>query len=143
VTTNSAGTLRLTFNADATNALVNSALQQIAYSNSGSQAGSVQIDWTLSDGNTGAQGSGGALGAGGSVSVSLLSPPGITVSAISGATTEAGGTASFTVVLDALPTGDVTIAVSSSNPGRHGKHVAAELHGGQLERRTDRHDHRH
>ena len=116
VTTNSAGTLRLTFNADATNALVNSALQQIAYSNSGSQAGSVQIDWTLSDGNTGAQGAGGALGAGGSVSVSLLSPPGITVSAISGATTEAGGTASFTVVLDALPTGDVTIAVSSSNP---------------------------
>ena len=33
VTTNSSGTLVLTFNASATNALVNSALQQIAYAN--------------------------------------------------------------------------------------------------------------
>ena len=40
---------------------------------------------------------------------------GVTVSAISGPTTEAGGTATFTVVLDSQPTADVTIAVSSSD----------------------------
>jgi hypothetical protein len=41
---------------------------------------------------------------------------GITVSAISGPTTEAGGTATFTVVLDSQPTADVTIGLSSSDP---------------------------
>ncbi len=40
---------------------------------------------------------------------------GITVSSINGGTTEAGGTATFTVVLDSQPTADVTIPVSSSN----------------------------
>jgi len=42
---------------------------------------------------------------------------GITVSAISGNTTEAGGTATFTVVLNSEPTADVNIAVTSSEPG--------------------------
>jgi uncharacterized repeat protein (TIGR01451 family) len=41
--------------------------------------------------------------------------PGITVSAISGNTTEAGGTATFTAVLDSQPTANVTIALSSSD----------------------------
>ncbi len=41
--------------------------------------------------------------------------PGITVGAISGDTTEAGGTATFTVVLESEPTADVTIGVSSSD----------------------------
>ncbi len=40
---------------------------------------------------------------------------GVTVSPISGTTTEAGGTATFTVVLNAQPTADVTIGVSSSD----------------------------
>ena len=40
---------------------------------------------------------------------------GITVSSISGDTSETGGTASFTMVLDAEPTGSVTIDVSSSD----------------------------
>ncbi len=40
---------------------------------------------------------------------------GITVSPISGPTTEAGGTATFTVVLDAQPTADVTVGLSSSD----------------------------
>ena len=39
---------------------------------------------------------------------------GIGVSAISGSTTEAGGTASFTVVLTSQPTADVTISITSS-----------------------------
>ena len=37
---------------------------------------------------------------------------GITVSTISGPTTEAGGTATFTVVLDAQPTADVTVGLA-------------------------------
>ncbi|MFM7738881.1 MAG: delta-60 repeat domain-containing protein, partial [Planctomycetota bacterium] len=54
VTTNSSGTLVLTFNSSATNALVNSAMQQIAYANSSdAPPSSVQIDWTFSDGNSG------------------------------------------------------------------------------------------
>ena len=40
---------------------------------------------------------------------------GITVSAVSGPTTEAGGPATFTIVLDSEPTADVTIGVSSSD----------------------------
>jgi hypothetical protein len=48
VTTNSGGTLVLTFNSSATNALVNSAMQQIAYANSSvAPPASVQIDWTF------------------------------------------------------------------------------------------------
>ena len=40
---------------------------------------------------------------------------GITVTTISGSTTEAGGTATFTIVLISEPTADVTIGISSSN----------------------------
>ncbi|MBL1277087.1 MAG: FG-GAP repeat protein [Ectothiorhodospiraceae bacterium] len=41
---------------------------------------------------------------------------GFTISTISGNTTEAGATASFTVALTSAPTADVTIAISSSDP---------------------------
>jgi hypothetical protein len=72
VTTNSNGTLLLTFNSNATNALVNSALQQITYSNSSDDPSpSAVIVYTLNDGNSGAQGSGGALTATGSVTVNI------------------------------------------------------------------------
>jgi hypothetical protein len=40
---------------------------------------------------------------------------GLTVSLISGDTTEAGGTASFNIVLDSQPTADVVIGLSSSD----------------------------
>jgi MYXO-CTERM domain-containing protein len=47
----------------------------------------------------------------------MQAPAGISVVPTGGlVTTEAGGTDSFTVVLDAAPTADVTIPVSSSNP---------------------------
>jgi len=42
---------------------------------------------------------------------------GITVSAISGPTTEAGGTATFTIVLNTQPTANVSIGLSSSDTG--------------------------
>ena len=62
VTTNAAGTLTLTFTADATQSLVNKAMQQIAYANtSNAPPATAQIDWTFSDGNTGTQGDGGAM----------------------------------------------------------------------------------
>jgi VCBS repeat-containing protein len=64
VTSNSAGLLTLTFNSNATKALVNSALQQITYSNSSNTPpASVQIMWLFNDNNTGAQGKGAALSA--------------------------------------------------------------------------------
>ncbi|MCP4767153.1 MAG: BspA family leucine-rich repeat surface protein, partial [Gammaproteobacteria bacterium] len=72
VTTNSAGTLVLTFNTNATSALVDSTLQSIAYSNSSdTPPASAQIDWSFDDGNTGSQGSGGALQALGSTTVTI------------------------------------------------------------------------
>ncbi|MFM7739978.1 MAG: hypothetical protein ACKO9H_11290, partial [Planctomycetota bacterium] len=72
VTTNSSGTLVLTFNSSATNVLVNSAMQQIAYANSSeAPPASVQIAWTFNDGNSGAQGTGGALTATGKVIVNI------------------------------------------------------------------------
>lgn len=61
VTTNANGILTIAFNASATNALVNKAMQSITYSNQSNDPGaSVTIDWTFNDGNTGAQGTGGA-----------------------------------------------------------------------------------
>ncbi|MFO1321692.1 MAG: DUF4347 domain-containing protein [Burkholderiales bacterium] len=41
--------------------------------------------------------------------------PGVTVSAISGTTSEAGGTATFTVVLNTQPTADVTISIATGD----------------------------
>ncbi len=73
VTTNSAGTLVLTFNANATQDRVNETLQSIAYSNnSDTPPASAQIDWIFNDGNSGAQGSGGALEATGSTTVNII-----------------------------------------------------------------------
>ncbi|MEP3121191.1 MAG: DUF4347 domain-containing protein, partial [Nisaea sp.] len=61
VTTNSGGTLLLTFNGSATSALVDSVLQNITYSNSNdTPPANVQINYAFSDGNSGTQGSGGA-----------------------------------------------------------------------------------
>ncbi|MFC1762729.1 FG-GAP-like repeat-containing protein, partial [Planctomycetota bacterium] len=72
VTTNSGGTLVLTFNSNATQARVNETLQSITYANSDdTPSASEQIDWTFDDGNTGSQGSGDALSVSGSITVSL------------------------------------------------------------------------
>lgn len=50
------------------------------------------------------------------ITVTDISEQGITLSATSGhTTTESGGTATFTIVLDSQPTADVTIGLSSSN----------------------------
>ncbi|MFP1632498.1 beta strand repeat-containing protein [Zhengella sp. ZM62] len=71
VTANSAGTLTLTFEAAATASLVNDALRQVTFRNTGNDTSAVTLDWTFSDGNSGAQGTGGAGTASGSISVTL------------------------------------------------------------------------
>ncbi len=72
VTTNSAGILVLTFNANATQARVNETLQSIAYENSnGTPPASVLVDWDFNDGNSGAQGAGGSLSGTGSTTVTI------------------------------------------------------------------------
>ena len=64
VTQNAGGMLVLTFGAAATEARVNEAMRDITYANtSDTPSLSAQIDWSFSDGNSGAQGSGGALAA--------------------------------------------------------------------------------
>ncbi|MFM9912013.1 MAG: beta strand repeat-containing protein [Methylophilaceae bacterium] len=71
VTTNSGGTLLITLNSFATNALLNTAMQQITYANSSQDPpASVQIDWSFDDGNAGAQGTGAGV-ATGSVTVNI------------------------------------------------------------------------
>jgi serralysin len=71
-TANANGTLTLVFNKNATQALVNKAMQQISYSNSSdAPPATVQIDWTFSDGNSGVQGTGGAMSVTGSSTVNI------------------------------------------------------------------------
>ncbi|WP_156093305.1 DUF4347 domain-containing protein, partial [Planktothrix serta] len=74
VTDNSGGQLLLTFT-NATATQVDTVLQQIAYSNSGDTSETVTINYTFNDGNTGAQGTGGALTATGSLTVNINTPP--------------------------------------------------------------------
>ncbi len=71
--TQSSGMLVIAFNGNATNAQVDGVLQNIAYSNtSDAPPASVEITYTFSDGNSGAQGSGGAHSSSGSVAVDLV-----------------------------------------------------------------------
>lgn len=70
--TSTGGQMDISFGANATNARVNTLMQNIRYSNSSdAPPATVQIDWTFSDGNAGAQGSGGALSATGSATVTI------------------------------------------------------------------------
>ena len=73
VVTNNAGTLQLRFlGANATQARVDKTLQLIAYRNSSDRPpAQVLIDWTFDDGNTGSQGTGGALSTTGMVTVTI------------------------------------------------------------------------
>ncbi|MEO8409824.1 MAG: Ig-like domain-containing protein, partial [Propionivibrio sp.] len=74
VSSNGGGTLVLSFNGNATQALINAALRSIAYTNSSDDPPvSVQIVWTFNDGNSGVQGSGGALTASGTTTVNITS----------------------------------------------------------------------
>lgn len=71
----SSGTLSINFTSSGTvasTALVNEVMRNIYYANSSDNpVSSVQLDWSFSDGNSGNQGSGGALTATGSTTVSI------------------------------------------------------------------------
>ena len=72
VTTNSSGTLLLTFNASATQLRINEVMSAIAYANSSdAPPASVTLSWTFSDGNAGGQGAGGAKTATGSSTINI------------------------------------------------------------------------
>ena len=92
VTQNSGGVLLLTFGANATEARVNEAMRDITYVNaSDNPAASVQVDWSFSDGNTGAQGMGGAHAAAGTTTVSIAAVNDAPVNTVPGALTTATG----------------------------------------------------
>ncbi len=64
--------MTITFNANATQTRVNTVMRNIVYwNNSDAPPASVQIDWTFNDGNTGSQGTGGALTATGNTTVNI------------------------------------------------------------------------
>jgi uncharacterized delta-60 repeat protein len=94
------GALKIVFNSNATQARVNEALSSLGYANaSDSPPFAVQVDWTFSDGNAGAQGAGGALSVLGSTTVNIMpvnDPPtgGVTLAgeAIQGRTLVAANT---------------------------------------------------
>jgi uncharacterized delta-60 repeat protein len=72
VTQNSGGMLVLTFGSLATEARVDEAMRAITYKDVSDAPGpSAQIDWSFSDGNAGAQGSGGAGAAAGLTSIKI------------------------------------------------------------------------
>ncbi|MDD2949815.1 MAG: hypothetical protein PHU29_03405, partial [Sulfuricurvum sp.] len=68
------GTLVISFNANATQTLVDQTVHAIAYSNTSDMPpSSIQIDWVFNDGNVSDQGTGGALSATGSTLVQIIS----------------------------------------------------------------------
>jgi hypothetical protein len=106
--TNGSGTLAITFNASATGARVNSTLQQITYSNSSdTPPASAQIDWTFNDGNSGGQGTGGALTATGSTTVSITATNDAPVVTTTGTTLAYTENQAATAIDPALTVSDV------------------------------------
>jgi uncharacterized delta-60 repeat protein len=91
-TINSGGILSVTFNNNATSYLLHSFVHKIAYSNSYDElSGSIQIDWTFSDGNSGYQGAGGPLSAINSTLICVTAvndAPVVEVTDVAGAVTE-------------------------------------------------------
>ncbi|MCA9465829.1 MAG: cadherin domain-containing protein, partial [Nitrospira sp.] len=91
-TTSIAGEVVITFT-DAngeipTSADVDNILRQITYANtSNTPSANVQLDWTFDDGNTGSQGTGGALQATGSTVVSITAVNDVPVNTVPGAQT--------------------------------------------------------
>ncbi len=110
VTANDGGTLVLAFSSGATQARLDSVLSQIGYLNaSDAPPAAVTIDWTFSDGNTGAQGDGGALTATGTTTVAIAR-------ANDAPTFAAPGTG--TVRTNVSPTGDTALGVALQPDGR-------------------------
>jgi parallel beta-helix repeat protein len=93
------GGMSIEFGAGATNAQVNTVLQNVVYWNSSDNPpASVQLEWVFSDGNSGTQGTGGALQATGSSTVNITptnDAPSITLMNVGGPYVEGGTPALF------------------------------------------------
>lgn len=93
------GGMSIAFGAGATNAQVNTVLQNIVYWNSSDNPpASVQLEWVFRDGNSGAQGSGGALQITGTSTVNITpanDAPSITLMNVGGPYVEGGTPALF------------------------------------------------
>ncbi|MFM2059177.1 MAG: hypothetical protein RLY71_3562, partial [Pseudomonadota bacterium] len=131
--TQQAGTLVISFNANATQARVNEALRGLAYQNtSDTPPASVQIGWTFSDGNTGAQGSGGPLAVGGltTVNITAVNDAPVFSSTVGAQQVALNGTVSYTegaaaVVLDG--TAAIVDAELAALAGGTGRYAGASL----------------
>jgi hypothetical protein len=129
--TNTNGELSISFNSNGTQARVNEALSSIGYANSSdAPPASVVLQWVFSDGNTGAQGAGGAQNATGTTTVNITSvddpqvldtvasaalpsilegainPEGMTIGAliVDGSVTDVDGTAVEAIAIEGLNT---------------------------------------
>ncbi|SJM95907.1 conserved hypothetical protein [Crenothrix polyspora] len=97
------GTLTISFNANATQALVNGALQQIAYSNSSNTPpASVQLDWTF---NEGTQGMGASLTTTGNTTVNITPTNDAPAGAASAELGDATEDTAYTITASDLLTG--------------------------------------
>ena len=118
--TNAGGTLAITFTANATTALVSEVFQDITYANTGTTAGTPQIDFTINDGNTGAQGTGGAKSATGNIVVDVVTdaPPVISGTSAMPQTVDDNATITpFTgVSITDTDTASQTVTVTLSHP---------------------------
>jgi FKBP-type peptidyl-prolyl cis-trans isomerase 2 len=108
------GAFSITFNSGATAANVASVMQQIVYANvSDNPPASVQIDWSFSDGNSGAQGTGGAGVANGAVTVDITqvddAPPLVDLDASGPGT---GFTTTYTENTVAIPIVDTDVSIT-------------------------------
>ncbi|WP_107851571.1 DUF4347 domain-containing protein [Oceanimonas marisflavi] len=122
VTTHSNGTLKLTFNASATSAIVDSVLQSITYANSSNDpSSSVTLDWTFNDGTNNSTGTNQAT-----VNITAINDePALTANASNPTFTEDGSAASLfsgtsidTVETDQNITG-LSFTVSNVADGSH------------------------
>ena len=130
VSTNSGGTLVLTFNTNATSTMVDSVLQSITYSNSSeAPPASVTLNWSFSDGSLSTNGAAGVnitsvndnpiITAGGTTAfteqTATAIAPAITITDPDGDTGWNGGT--LTVQITGNASADDSLRLPTSNPG--------------------------
>lgn len=123
---NAGGTLAITFNATATNEIVNSVLQAVKYSNSNNNPPtSVTINYTINDGDTDAdragngQGTGGPLTGAGSITVGITPTNDLpTLTGLTGKTFTENGSP-VVIGTNAVP-GDPELSIFASNAGNWG-----------------------
>jgi uncharacterized delta-60 repeat protein len=121
--TNTNGTLTINFNENATQQRVNEILSRLTYANTSDEhvlTGAVQIDWVFNDGNTGAQGTGGAKSVVSSTTIDVFATnfPTVVTSPIADQSYLLGTTVDFTLPSDTFYDADfdnLTYSITLSN----------------------------